>query len=112
MACKARTRGRFLGTRLTCGNTEWKSYSQRSQGPLRGHVRRGVGGPVHDGPMGKRYGTSTSAVETSARYRAKQAKRRRSEEARWAALAGPVEVRSATPTVDDHEAASRQTRGA
>lgn len=62
--------------------------------------------------MGKRYGTSTSGIETSPRYRAKQAKRRRREEDRWAAKAGPVEVRSATPTVDDPEGPSRQTEGA
>jgi len=43
--------------------------------------------------MGRRYGTSTNAVEVSPRYRAKQARRRRTEEASWAAKAGPVETR-------------------
>lgn len=51
--------------------------------------------------MVRRVGTSTGAIETSPRYRKKQQKRRRLEEAEWAALAGPVEVRSAQPTVEE-----------
>jgi hypothetical protein len=48
--------------------------------------------------MGRRYGTSTAGIETSPRYRRKQAKRRSGEEARWAAMAGPVETRQVDPT--------------
>lgn len=51
--------------------------------------------------MGMKTGTSTGGIETSKRYRAKQRRRRASEEQRWAALAGPVEVRSAPRTVED-----------
>lgn len=35
-------------------------------------------------------GTSTGGIETSKRYRRKQDRRRREEEARWKSLNGPV----------------------
>jgi hypothetical protein len=43
--------------------------------------------------MGKRIGSATSSVEYSPAKARKRAKARRAEEARWASLAGPVEVR-------------------
>lgn len=43
--------------------------------------------------MAKKTGTSTGAIETSARYRRKQAAKRRAEEKAWAEKSGPVVVR-------------------
>ena len=40
-----------------------------------------------------RTGTSTGGVETSARYRRKQARRRAAEEATWAEQNGPIVMR-------------------
>ena len=40
--------------------------------------------------MARKSGTSTAGIETSARYRRKQAAKRRAEEAEWAAKNGPV----------------------
>jgi hypothetical protein len=46
--------------------------------------------------MAKRTGTTTGGIEVSARWRRKQAARRRREEAEWAAKSGPVTVTFAT----------------
>lgn len=43
--------------------------------------------------MPKRTGTSTSGVETSARWRRKQAARRKADEEKWGQLAGPIILR-------------------
>jgi hypothetical protein len=47
-------------------------------------------------------GTSLGGVETTPSRRKRDARRRRDEEARWAALAGPVEVR-AVPASHGHD---------
>ena len=43
--------------------------------------------------MAKRTGTTTSGIETSARYRKRQAERRRRDEEKWGQLAGPIILR-------------------
>lgn len=43
--------------------------------------------------MAKQTGTSTGAIETSARYRRKRARLRRAEQAEWEAQNGPVLLR-------------------
>lgn len=47
-------------------------------------------------------GTSLGGVEATPARRRREARRRRDEEARWAALAGPVEVR-AIPASHGHD---------
>lgn len=41
----------------------------------------------------KQTGTSTSGIETSSRYRRRQAERRRRDEEKWGQLAGPILLR-------------------
>jgi hypothetical protein len=57
---------------------------------------------VRAGPLARlsemKTGTSTGGIETSARYRRKQAKRRKAEEAAWTASNGPVLLR-----IGEHE---------
>lgn len=48
--------------------------------------------------MAKQTGTSTGGIETSARYRRKQAAKRKAEEERWAAQNGPTILR-----IGEHE---------
>lgn len=48
--------------------------------------------------MAKQVGTSTGGVEFSPRYRRKQARKRRAEDAAWAAQNGPVVLR-----IGEHE---------
>jgi hypothetical protein len=48
--------------------------------------------------VAKQVGTSTGGIETSARYRRKQAARRRAEEAAWAEQHGPTLIR-----IGEHE---------
>lgn len=43
--------------------------------------------------MAKKTGTSTGGIETSTRYRRKQAARRKAEEREWAEKSGPVLIR-------------------
>ena len=43
--------------------------------------------------MAKRTGTTTSGIETSSRYRKRQAERRRRDEEKWGQLAGPIILR-------------------
>jgi len=43
--------------------------------------------------MAKRTGTSTAGIETSSRYRKRQAERRRRDEEKWGQLAGPIILR-------------------
>jgi hypothetical protein len=43
--------------------------------------------------VAKQTGTSTGGIETSARYRKKQARRRREEERAWAEQNGPIILR-------------------
>ena len=49
--------------------------------------------------MTKRVGTNTGSIESSPRYRRKQAARRAREEARWAALSGPARIVRGDPLV-------------
>jgi hypothetical protein len=43
--------------------------------------------------MAKQTGTSTAGIETSVRYRRKQAARRKAQEAEWASQSGPTIMR-------------------
>ena len=43
--------------------------------------------------MAKRTGTTTNGIETSSRYRKRQAERRRRDEEKWGQLAGPIILR-------------------
>ena len=56
--------------------------------------------------MAKKTGTSTGGIETSARYKRRQARRRRAEEAEWAAKSGPVIVKRLEDVVRPGDQAS------
>ena len=63
--------------------------------------------------VAKKTGTSTGGIETSARYKRRQARRRRAEEAEWAAKSGPVEIRYLDDVVrGEVEALVDEQRGA